>query len=270
MNNYLDVILQRKVVEVDALKKDIAENPDGLLSQIFYQRNALRTTLSFSKAISSGDQLAVIAEIKRRSPSKGMLSEITDPIQLAKAYKKGGAKAISILTDTEAFGGNLKDLSTVKNELMSIANDIQCPLLRKDFIIDRLQIAESLLHGADVILLIVKVLQQKTASLLDYAKQLGLEALVEVYNKDELKLALSSGATMIAVNNRELTTFTVDINRSFELINDMPADVVKVSASGIESPEQAQRLRKAGYDAVLVGEALVRAQDPGKLIGEMV
>jgi len=216
MNNYLDVILRRKELEVQALRDDISENPNGFLAQLYYQQNIPRQVRTFSKAISLQDQLSVIAEIKRRSPSKGSLSEILSPVELAKAYKKGGAKAISILTDTEAFGGSLHDFSTVKDELIKIKNDVECPLLRKDFIIDRLQIAESVLHGADAILLIVKVLQHKTASLLDYAKQLGLEALVEVNNQDEMKIALSSGATMIAVNNRDLHTFNVDLNRSFE------------------------------------------------------
>ena len=214
------------------------------------------------KDVLLNDGLSVIAEIKRKSPSKGTIAKIENPVDLAQKYVTGGAAATSVLTDQKFFGGSLADLEKV-------AKNTACPVLRKDFIIDPLQIAEAATAGADAVLLIVAVLQKKTKSLLAAAKAMNIDALVEVHNKQELDLAIAMGAEIIGINNRDLQTFEVDINRSFELISSIPQNIVKVAESGITSPEIASKLYKAGFDAVLIGETLMRSDDPAAFINQI-
>lgn len=264
MHSRLLEIIQHKQTEVAALKAKLAEQPHHPIAQILKGKHLIHSRRDFGAALQS-ERLSIIAEIKRRSPSRGDLADITDPVALAAIYQKSGASAISVLTDTRFFQGSLSDLSLVSSAI----NGTNCPILRKDFILDPVQIAEAAHAGADAVLLIVVVLQERIGDLLQTARELHLPALVEVHNEAELDLALDNGATIIGVNNRDLNTFEVDLETSFRLIEHIPADRVRVAESGVKSPLNAWELRAAGYDAVLIGEALVTADDPAQFIQEI-
>ena len=200
--------------------------------------------------------ISVIAEFKRRSPSAGSLSEDPNMGEILRAYRRGGASAVSVLTEKPNFGGSLEDLAMARQ-----ACDL--PILCKDFILDPYQLYEARAWGADAILLIVAALDRpQLTSLHDCARDLGLDVLVEVHDSDELKSALSVKADLIGVNNRDLRDFSVDIQRTTQLMGEIPDDVAVVSESGIKTPEQLQRLQTLGVAAVLVGETLMRAPDP--------
>jgi indole-3-glycerol phosphate synthase len=217
---------------------------------------------SFKRSLRN-DQLAIISEIKRRSPSKGLLAEITDPVQLANNYISAGTNAISILTDELFFNGSLNDLLSVSSALQQNPT----PILRKDFIIHPFQIDEAIMAGADAVLLMVSVLGDKTKELLDYCKTMNIDALVEIHTQKELDLAITIGSEIIGVNNRNLSTFEVDTNQAFNLIKYIPDHIIKVAESGILQPELAQQYYQAGFDAVLIGEALVKSSSPADFIG---
>jgi indole-3-glycerol phosphate synthase len=236
MSNYLAKILEDKRREIITLPTPVS------LKQVLKQKN-----------------LSVIAEIKRRSPSKGILHSTLNPAVLAKQYVAGGAAAISVLTDAH-FGGSLQDLKTVIEACPGM------PVLRKDFIIDEKQLYETARSGAHAVLLIAAVLQEQLSAFVQLAKSYGLETLVEVHNLDELKLAERAGAEIIGVNHRNLTTFEVSLDTS--LVSHFAPTVVKVAESGIFTATQASLMRRAGYDAILVGEALVKAEDPKHLLQE--
>jgi indole-3-glycerol phosphate synthase len=207
--------------------------------------------------------IGVIAEIKRRSPSAGELRAGVDVAAIAVAYEQGGASALSVLTEGPHFGGSLEDLRTAR-AVCSL------PILRKDFIVDEFQLHEALAAGADAVLLIVAALTPaQLASLHAQAGAIGLDALVEVHDERELETALAAGAQIVGVNNRDLRDFTIDVERTFALLAHMPAETVVVSESGIGSPEQLRRLQAAGVSAVLVGESLMRAQDPAAALGAL-
>ena len=198
---------------------------------------------------------AVVAEIKKASPSKGLLIEDFDPPALARDYERGGAAALSVLTDREFFQGGLLDLVAARAATT-------LPVLRKDFTLEELQIAEAAAHGADAILLIAAVLPvERLRELREYAGTFGIAALVEVHDERELEAATASGAEIIGVNNRDLRTFEVSLETSLRLVPMIPDGVLKVSESGIRSAEDVCRLRSAGFDAFLVGEHLVKAAD---------
>lgn len=203
--------------------------------------------------------MAVIAEIKRRSPSRGELAPDLDPLAQARAYADGGAAAISVLTEPEFFAGSPRDLMAVV--------DIGIPILRKDFILDPLQIHETVAWGAAAVLLIVAALEDdELESLLETSRQAGIDALVEVHTAEEAGRAIEAGARIVGVNNRDLADFDVDLATAESLAGMVgPADL-KVAESGIFTPVDAVRMRRAGYDAVLVGEALVRTPRPAQLI----
>ncbi len=207
--------------------------------------------------------LQVIAEIKRRSPSKGDLNMGLDPVAQAKLYVAGGAAAISVLTEPDYFGGSLEDLEAVR-EAVSI------PVLRKDFIIDERQVAESRAAGADALLLIVAALDEpKLRDLLGEAANVGIDVLVEAHNEAEAAIAASAGAAVLGVNNRDLTTFVTDLAVAERVAPTLPEDCVLVAESGVSSPDGAARMARAGYDAILVGEALVTTSDPTQLIRDL-
>ena len=214
----------------------------------------------FAEAL-RGAGLAVIAEIKRRSPSKGALAPPDlDPALLAKAYEEGGAGCLSVLTDVEHFGGSPDDLARARAA-------VELPVLRKDFTVDPRDVCDARLMGADAVLLIAAVLADDELALFhSLAHELGLDALVEVHDEPELDRALEVGATLIGVNQRDLFTFEVDHDRALRMAGVMPAGVIKVAESGLRGADDARRLRDAGYDAVLVGEHLVTAADPGAAI----
>jgi indole-3-glycerol phosphate synthase len=200
--------------------------------------------------------IGVIAEIKRRSPSKGDLAPELDPAVLAKAYADGGADCLSVLTDTEFFGGSASDLAEAR-----VAVDL--PILRKDFTVSEADVYDARAMGADAVLLIVAALTAAELSTLRLlVHELDMAALVEVHDGDELQRALDAGAKLVGVNQRDLSTFEVDTTRAERLAEAMPPGVVKVAESGIRHADDVARLAGCGYDAVLVGEALVRSSDP--------
>jgi indole-3-glycerol phosphate synthase len=212
--------------------------------------------------------ISVIAEFKRRSPSAGVLREHADLAELVRAYERGGASALSVLTEEANFGGTLGDLTAARG-LCAL------PALRKDFIVEEYQLLEARVAGADAVLLIVAALSDSELSALhEQARALGMDVLVEIHDRDELDRALAVGAELIGVNNRDLRDFSVDLQRTMHLRGAIPDGVVVVSESGIGSAEQLRELEPAGVDAVLVGESLMRAAEPElalrALLGERV
>ncbi len=209
-------------------------------------------------------QLAVIAEMKQRTPSMGLLAEDYRPADLAHAYAEGGAAAISVLTHMAGFGGRVEHLLDVR-----AATDL--PILRKDFVTDPYEVAEARACGADAVLLIVAALQgDQLRNLIALSKSRGIAALVEVHDETETAAALDAGAALIGVNHRDLRNFEVDLGRTERLRKLIPPQVVVVAESGIRSAADAQRMRDAGADAILVGELLMRSSDPAARIRELV
>lgn len=207
--------------------------------------------------------LSVIAEVKRRSPSKGALAEIPDPAALATAYAAGGADVISVLTEQRRFGGSLEDLRAVRAA-------VETPVLCKDFVVTGYQLLEARAAGADLVLLIVAALPgELLAELHDQARSLGLTVLTEVHDEDELTRALEVGADLVGVNARNLKTLDVDRDTFGRLVALLPDDVVKVAESGVSGPEDAARYASQGADVVLVGEALVKDGDPRAAVAAM-
>ena len=199
---------------------------------------------------------AVIAEIKRASPSKGILATDFDPPALARAYQQGGAAALSVLTDEKHFQGNLTDLESARSA-------VELPALRKDFTIDPYHVHQAAAHGADAILLIAAILSERQMrDFRELAEHYGMSALVEVHDDEELKPAVASGARIIGVNNRDLRTFHVDLGVSLRLADKIPSGVIKVAESGINNAADVQQLRAAGYNSFLIGEHLMRSGDP--------
>jgi indole-3-glycerol phosphate synthase len=214
---------------------------------------------SFRRAL-VGPKVAVIAEVKRRSPSAGSIREDLDPGKRAALYAQNGAAALSVLTDGPYFGGSMEDLRTA-------ADNCSLPILRKDFILDEVQILEARAAGASAVLLIVRVLgAARLGSLLRYAGQLGLEALVEVHTPAELQVALQNGADIVGINSRDLDTFAVDVDAAWKLLQAVPADRVAVAESGILGQGDVARAAESGADAVLVGTALSGSDSPGSLL----
>ncbi|MCH9633449.1 MAG: Indole-3-glycerol phosphate synthase [Chlamydiae bacterium] len=258
MITILDSIVEKKKEELEALLVQDNDDPLHPLKTVLSQRVDKRSKL-FEKALCS-EKLSVIAEIKRKSPSKGPLSPIENPVKLAHQYMQAGANALSILTDASFFGGSIEDLK-------SVSKTLNCPpILRKDFIIDPYQIAETKKMGATAILLIVAVVQKRLKEYQEIAHQLGLDCLVEVHNEEELEIALDAKSPIIGINNRNLKTFEVDLNISRKVIKKIPEKVIKVAESGIMKLDDAKQLKEWGFDCVLIGEMLVTASDPQKLI----
>jgi indole-3-glycerol phosphate synthase len=204
--------------------------------------------------------VAVIAELKRRSPSAGSIREDLHPAERATLYAEHGAAALSVLTDRPYFGGSIEDLRTA-------ADNCSLPILRKDFILDEVQILEARAAGAAAVLLIVRALgAAQLGSLLRYSAGLGLEALVEVHTRTELELALESGAGLVGINSRDLDTFTLDLEGALRLIRSVPGNLVAVAESGILTEADVSRAADMGADAVLVGTALSSSAEPGQLL----
>jgi len=213
----------------------------------------------FATAISSPG-LSVIAEIKRRSPSAGDIDRDLDPVATALRYEAGGADAISVLTEPHFFGGSLADMAEVK-EAVSV------PVLRKDFTRSAAQIWEARAAGADAVLLIVATLsEEQLVRLLDVARDIGIDAIVEAHSTAEVAVADASGATIIGVNNRDLATFITDLSVAEQAATFLPDHAITIGESGVSDVEGAARMASAGYDAILVGEALVRSEDPASLV----
>lgn len=218
----------------------------------------------FEAALAESSRVNVIAECKRRSPSRGVLAATYDPVAIARQYEAGGAAALSVLTEPTFFDGSLEHLSAVRAA-------VGVPLLRKDFIVDDYQILEARAAGADAILLIVAALEQQLLSRLQgRAWELGLAALVEVHDDEELQRAIDCGARLIGVNNRNLRTLAVDVEASHRLAERIPADVVGVSESGLQSRADLERLAAAGYRAFLIGERFMTDGDPAAAIRTLI
>jgi indole-3-glycerol phosphate synthase len=218
----------------------------------------------FGPAISRPGQVNVIAEFKRRSPSRGVIREDLHPVSVAQAYEIAGAAALSVLTEEQFFGGSMEDLRVARGATL-------LPTLSKDFVVDPYQVWDAWYAGADAVLLIVAALEDgDLRQLLSTADEAGLEALVEVHDEQELRRALHCGARVVGVNNRDLTTMAVDLQTSLSLAPLIPDEVVAVAESGIRGPGDVRRLRDAGYDAMLVGEHLMSEADPGKALESMI
>jgi indole-3-glycerol phosphate synthase len=208
--------------------------------------------------------VAVIAEVKRSSPSKGKIADIADPAELAGGYAAGGARAISVLTEGRWFGGSLEDLAAVRAA-------VSVPVLRKDFVVSSYQVHEARAHGADLVLLIVAALEQNVlVGLLERIESLGMTALVEVHDEEEADRALEAGAQVIGVNARDLRTLQVDRSVFERIAPGLPSNVVKIAESGVRGPHDLIRYASAGADAVLVGEGLVTQKSPREAVAELV
>jgi indole-3-glycerol phosphate synthase len=251
MSTILDRIVAYKGDEVSASRQRV---PDAALEA---RAAAMPPTRDFRAALEAGSTMQVIAEVKKASPSAGIIRPDFDPVAIARTYETGGAACISVLTDEPSFQGHLHHLEVVRAA-------VERPLLRKDFLIDRYQLLEARVAGADAILLIAEILPGDALRLLLLqAQELGLQALVELYDRDNLPRALDAGARLIGVNNRDLRTFQVRLEHTLELAREMPPDVCLVSESGIRQRNDVERLATAGVAAILVGETLMRAADIG-------
>ncbi len=256
--NILDQILEHKRKEVDERK---SLYPVRLLEQSIYFATQ---PVSMRKYIRREDKSGIIAEIKRMSPSKGVINAHVSIERTSIGYMQAGASAISVLTDKKFFGGSNDDLTTARKFNF-------CPILRKDFTIDEYQIIEAKSIGADVILLIAAALEpSQMKSFTSVAHSLGLEVLLEVHNKEELERSLDAGADLIGVNNRDLKTFNLSIEVSKSLASMIPKEVVKVSESGIESPDTILELRDYGYEGFLMGQNFMQHSVPEKACKEFI
>ena len=220
-------------------------------------------TSTFHDQILAEEGLSVIAEIKRRSPSKGELKGNLDAVALAQAYERAGAACISVLTDYQHFGGS-------KEDLMDVRRSVEVPILRKDFTVDFRDICDAKIMGAKCVLLIVAALEQMLlAEFIEFCEGLNLDALVETHDEAEVEIALNAGAKMVGINQRDLKTFKVDQKRALRVVSEIPDHIVKVAESGIRSLLDAEPLKAAGFHAVLIGESLVKSDFPGQLIMQL-
>lgn len=257
---FLDEILAAKKDEIRIKKEQ--QSYDSLYQQL--DQGNIPPPRAFQSSITR-ESIRLIAEIKKASPSKGLLCPDFNPVILAESYEKAGAAAISVLTDERFFQGALAYLTQVKAATQAT------PVLRKDFIIDRYQLPEARLHGADAVLLIVAALSPlELESLIKEALALGMAPLVEVHNRPELDVALMANAGIIGINNRDLKTFIVNIETTFDLLKYIPAGKTIVAESGINCRADIERLNQAGVHAALIGEAIVTAPDPGSKINELL
>lgn len=248
--NILNEILEYKRLEILRAKKTIPAE------QLRDMPNYARQGLSLQKAL-SGKGTAVIAEIKKASPSKNIIRKDFDPLEIARQYAGGGASALSVLTDKKYFQGDIRFIADIRSSTT-------IPILRKDFIIDSYQLAESKAFGADAVLLIAAALKpERLRDLFTEAAALGLECLVEVHSIRELNVLNYIPAQMIGINNRNLSNFTVDISTTIRVVSRIPQEIIVVSESGITSRMDIDQLAAHGVRAVLVGESLMRAENPG-------
>ncbi|MFZ9890266.1 MAG: indole-3-glycerol phosphate synthase TrpC [Ilumatobacteraceae bacterium] len=254
---YLDEIL--------AQHREVASRDSRSLSGLIEATRTISNSRGFAKRLieDSKNALAVIAEIKRRSPSRGLLSHDLEPKVIAEQYKNAGASCISVLTDSDFFGGSADDLKSARGA-------VDLPVLRKDFTVSLNDICDAKLMNADCILLIVAALNKvELAEFHNFALELGLDVLVEIHDEPELDLALEVGAKMVGVNQRNLKTFEVDQQRAVRIATKIPSSVVRVAESGVRTRDDALQLRDAGYHAVLVGESLVTSKSIAMTLDEL-
>ncbi len=242
---FLKRVLEEKKREVERRRRL------GLFFRPFWERTPLNLLEQLRNR-----PFSVIAEVKRASPSKGLLREEFDPVEIARSYERAGAGAISVITDETFFMGSLEYLAAVRAST-------GLPVLRKDFIVDPVQIEEARAFGADAVLLIATLLSQRELELLaEKAEELGLSVLVEVHDEDDLKKALDLDTALIGINNRNLRDLTVDVKRAFALFEKIPKDRVVIAESGISEPEVLLELKRKGFKGALIGEHLVRSSNP--------
>ena len=247
---YLDKIVQSH--------REVASRDQRNLDDLAGQASALSSTRGFRARLVQGsrESLCVIAEIKRKSPSKGVLRANLDAAHIASLYEQGGASCLSVLTDEHFFGGSVEDLQIARAST-------SLPVIRKDFTVSEFDVLDARLMGADCVLLIAAALtDDELTRFHDLSVQIGLEVLVETHDEHELERALNVGATIVGVNQRDLITFEVDHARAERMASLIPPTVVRVAESGVRNADDARRLRDAGYDAVLVGESIVTSSDP--------
>ena len=254
----LDEIVAHKKEELAATKR---QTP---FSDVRSRAKDAGPTRGFGGSLAVPGDIRLIAEIKKASPSKGVIRDDFDPVAIARIYEESGASCLSVLTEKRFFQGSLEYLGRIRNA-------VALPLLRKDFIIDEYQIHEARAAGADALLLIAACLeQQQLEDFLGIARLIGLDALVESHTYAELSKSLRAGAMLIGINNRDLTTFTVSLQTTLDLIRDIPDDCTVVSESGIRTRDDVVKLHQAGVDALLVGESLMREKDIGKKVKELL
>jgi indole-3-glycerol phosphate synthase len=253
--NILDTIVERKRTEVAERKQ--RKPLEVIKADALYTRKTISLVEGLSRPYASG----IIAEFKRKSPSKGIINDRVDPVEVTKAYQDAGASAVSILTDAYFFGGDDQDVVRARQVL-----DI--PILRKEFIIDESQVHEAKALGADLILLIAACLsKEEVVRFSTLARSLGLEVLLELHDEDELEHVCAT-VDLVGINNRSLKTFDVNIARSLRMAGQLPKDKLKVAESGIDDPAQVKLFRENGYSAFLIGENFMKTNDPGMALHE--
>ncbi|MGJ1432255.1 indole-3-glycerol phosphate synthase TrpC [Sphingobacterium spiritivorum] len=254
----LDKIVERKKTEVAEAKTKVP------LEKLENYPLFGRSCYVLRDSILHPERTGIIAEYKRASPSKGLINGISSVTEVVSGYQAAGASAISVLTDTDFFKGTLDDLTEARKALT-------IPLLRKEFIVDKYQIAEAKAYGADIILLIAACLTaEEILDLSTYAKQLGLNVLLEVHNEEELNRSIFDTIDAIGVNNRNLKDFSVSLDHSYDLVNKIPSQYIKVSESGISDPETIKKLKEAGFQAFLIGENFMKTENPSLAIANFV
>lgn len=257
MANVLEKIVEQTGLDLVKRKQKISFNNLHSLEGFEKER------IDFKQAL-LGNQVSIISEVKKASPSKGIIREDFDPVDIALRYEEGGASAISVLTDQPFFKGDLEFLS-------AISKRVQLPLLRKDFIIDPFQIKEARAYGADAVLIIVAITNgSQLNELIAAAKEFGLSALVECYDQDDFDCLDFNEVDILGVNNRDLKFFNVDVHRGISILNQAPDDTVLVSESGISNGEDIALLRQKGIHSALIGEHFMRQEDPGKAVSELL
>ena len=257
----LDILVEATKKRIEARKQEVSLKE--LKSKIYIENNIRkfhqREAFAFEKALKE-DKISFICEVKKASPSKGIIAEDFPYLQIAKDYETAGASAISVLTEPEYFKGS-------DGYLQEISKEVNVPVLRKDFVIDEYMIYEAKILGADAVLLIAGILSQETLkNYLNLCNELGLSALVEAHTEEETKKAVLAGSRVIGVNNRDLKTFEVDLNHCIILRKKVPESILFVAESGIQSPEDIVRIKEAGIHGVLIGETLMRSSDKKKTL----
>ncbi|WP_217915639.1 indole-3-glycerol phosphate synthase TrpC [Miltoncostaea marina] len=257
MPTFLETVVERTQADLATRKR---ERPAEALRE---QLGPARRGRPFSEALIA-EGISLIAEMKRSSPSRGPIRPEASVTDVVSAYQRAGARAVSVLTEPNWFGGSLDDLAEARGAC-------ELPLLRKDFVVDEYQLLEARVAGADAVLLIVAALDaERLAALIAGASELGMDSLVEVHDEREVATAVEAGAEVIGINNRDLHSLEVDLDTSFRLLADVPAGTVVVAESGISATEDVERLERAGVDAILVGEALMLADDPVRAVRELL
>ena len=255
VSTYLDRILDHH--------RAIAESDHRSIEELIAKASEMSPTRGFASALRGQTTLAVISEIKRRSPSKGDLFADLDPAAVARAYESGGASCLSVLTDAAHFGGSVEDLQMARAACA-------LPVLRKDFTVSERDVLDARIMGADCVLLIAAALgKNELLAFHEMATSVGLDVLIEIHDEAELEVAMQVNPSIIGVNQRDLVTFEVDHERAVRMAALIPGNVVRVAESGVRDRRDAQGLREAGYDAVLVGESLVKSADPAAAIAEL-